>query len=289
MKATLLYNSMRNKWTKEEVKILETNWETKLVSELEELLPGRSRDAILSKMKHTGLRLTEDELCRRMKLGRSLVVKDNFKTDLSLSISDLDNVTLQVLLGSMLGDGCCNKQSENLKHHRFCECHSMAQHDYLEWKSKVFSVFKPRFYVRPKWQRVDLITLTHPIFDLMRAKFYISDESRKSIIPIDVAKKLDLFGFLIWYLDDGHLGHTNHRMEICVKGWQKSELVNLSDTLNQKFGLSTYVYSCKGSQDLKIPAKDKNILVTWRELALKHKIPECMMYKLKNKDQNNFN
>lgn len=275
---------MRKKWTKEEIQLLEFNWETKLVSELEELLPGRSRDAILSKMKNMGLRLNEDELYRRMKLGRSLVVTDNFKTDHSLKIENLDAVTLQVLLGSMLGDGCCNKQSKNLKHHRFCESHCMKQHDYLKWKSKVFSSFKPRFYVRPKWQRVDLITLTHPIFDLLRNKFYMAGESRKSIIPMDLIEKLDLLGLMIWYLDDGYLRKSGHQMGIGVKGWEHGGLIKLSEFLNQKFGLSSYVYSCKHYDEqnriLKFPAKDKKLLDVWKKLALKHPIPECMMYKL---------
>jgi hypothetical protein len=184
----------------------------------------------------------------------------------------------------MLGDGCVSKQSSNLRNYRFVEGHGLKQKEYVFWKANLLSIFKPRVVIN---KSAELICKTHPIFTEFRSGFYLPQESNKSIIPINLIENLDLFGLMIWYLDDGSLGKKSWNLSIGVKGWKQDCIDEFVKMLNEKFSISSYVYECKHyagtNKVVKIPHKDRKILDKWRELAVVAETPPCMMYKFGTK------
>lgn len=143
-------------------------------------------------------------------------------------------------------------------------------------------MFQPRIYY---WKdRTDLITLTHPIFSLLRDKFYQPELKQKSLVPLELLNILDLFGLMIWFLDDGNYRKHSYSLTISAMGWELEGLTNLSKLINSKFDLSTYVYLCKHkngqNKTLKFPSKDRFIIEKWKKLAINTNLPECMCYKL---------
>jgi hypothetical protein len=277
------------KWTEQEISILKANWKSMMNFQLNKIIPNHSTDSIRKKLKSLGIKLNSDDLAWRAKHAQSFVNTANIcKVDQNITIKDLDNVVLQVLLGSMLGDGGCNKQSNNRKNYRFCENHGLKQTGYLQWKSNILSLFQPKFYVRKK--SVNLIALTHPVFTMLHEKFYLHSMGPKSLIPMELLSEIDLLGFMIWYLDDGNLGsskkNSNPNLNIAAKGWNYDGLINLTNFLNDKYGLSIYVYTCKYKDNdinkvVKIPAKDRSFIFSeWQKLAKDLELPQEMWYKL---------
>lgn len=274
----------KNKWTDDEIEILRGNWKNSTASQMALLIPRHSRDAINRKLKRIGIKLSEQDISWRMSYARSFVNRDTLcKSDQSLTLGNLSNPVIQTLMGSMLGDGCSNKQSKNICHYRLIENHSLKQKDYLFWKVNIFSDFVPKFYVRKNC--ASMVTKTHPIFSYLREQFYEPEAIQKSLIPIDLLSRLDLLGLMVWYLDDGH--RKKYSLEIGAMGWELKGLVSLVKTLNEKFDLSMYVYTCRhknGGQNkiVKIPAKDRAIVDKWMALAKVHKLPKNMWYKLQS-------
>lgn len=122
---------MKTKWTTEEVEILKNNWKNLTNSQLAKLIPNHSRDAISRKLGRIGIKLSKEDISWRMKYAHSFVDFNNIcKLDQNLKLEKLNNSTLQILLGSMLGDGSSNKQSKNLRNCRFTEGHGLKQSDY---------------------------------------------------------------------------------------------------------------------------------------------------------------
>jgi len=286
---SLLYNMMKNRWTNSEIEIISNNWKGKTNSELAELIPRHSRDAIARKMKRIGIFLSKEDISWRAKYAHSFIDYDNkCKTDQHLNLDNLDNIVFQVLIGSMLGDGCVNKQSKNLRNYRFCEGHGLKQSDYVYWKANILSIFKPR--ISNCKNHTSLITKTNPIFTFLRNNFYnLPINCQKSKIPIDLVSNIDLFGLMVWYLDDGNLSKKSWNLTIGAMGWDDNDLADLSNLINLKFNLSTYVYKCRHKNGtnkiLKFPFKDRLILNDWKNIAFIHKIPKCMFYKFEKEVQ----
>lgn len=115
-------------------------------------------------------------------------------------------------------------------------------------------------------------------------KFYIS--SQKSVVPVDLLHKIDLFGLMVWFLDDGFYHKSpGYTLSISAMGWELDGLQRLSGMLNSKFNLSTYVYLCKHkngkNKTIKFPFKDRTIVDSWIKLAKRTNLPACMAYKFK--------
>jgi hypothetical protein len=109
-------------------------------------------------------------------------------------IFDLETVEEQVLLGSLLGDGCITKN-------RYRENHSIAQRDYLLWKVHLLKRFCPkvRFYKLNGKRMVGIDTMSLPILQKMMFEFYTPNKQ----VTRNILDKLNALGLAIWYMDDG--------------------------------------------------------------------------------------
>jgi LAGLIDADG DNA endonuclease family len=278
-------------WTEEEIAIVQTHGSEMLSTELVNLIPNHTEDAIADKCHKMRISKTKECRIRLAKYAQSCQPPDLLcKLDQSFTIDDLNNITFQILLGSILGDGCCSKAHGKYK---FCEGHGWKQKDYVIWKQEKLSKFSPIYM---ESSNPVISTPNHKIFAELREKIY-EDKSAKNRIPLDIISRIDYLGLLIWYLDDGHLGRPKSGLKyngsprrtyphITAKGYNTDDLFNACDIINFKLDMNSYLRFHKQRDSFNkiiVFNKDKDWLFTiWCELAKELSIPQCMHYKLNN-------
>lgn len=110
--------------------------------------------------------------------------------------------SLQVLLGSLLGDACIGSDGQ------FHENHSFQQEAYLKLKARVLNGFRPKLrkYLAKlvngrSYESVGMDLLRTFYFHELRQEWY---PNGKKDFPVSALEKLDNFGLAIWYMDDGY-------------------------------------------------------------------------------------
>ncbi len=285
------------KWSPEEDAIIIDLASETYCKELKEILPGRSVESIQNRCKRLKIRKTDEFVSAHGKrfIGQAdRILPRRYKLDQGFTIEDLDNITYQVLIGGMLGDGGV---SLNCNVYTYSETHCVAQKNYLIWKKKLLSKFQPQ-NIHCEYTAPALSTPSHPIFKKIREEMYLEgdefEDGRKAYMPLNYIQRLDELGLFIWYLDDGNNGAEP---TICSAGLTLENLKDAIDIINKKFNLSLYVRSknYKG-KDWYLPVK--NIVINkenreklwpiWINLAKNLDLPECMRYKLIRKGFNPF-
>jgi len=125
---------------------------------------------------------------------------------------DLSYEQEQVLIGSLLGDGCISKQ---LTTYRYLETHCIKQKNYLLWKNSFLN-----YNTRTSTKNDDLgkgrqyihihkgdITNLKRLYDL----FYPNNIKR---INQEILNKLDSLALSIWFMDDGHYNYQSKIIDI---------------------------------------------------------------------------
>lgn len=281
-----------SKWTDDEIQILIRSGHTGTAKQLTTLLPRHSWISIAGKRRKLGISTDPSilaEIVRKRSVGADR--SNQCKIDQSLTLDDLDNDTFQLLLGSLLGDGCVKARAGN-RNFIFVEQHSAAQADYVRWKASRLNVFHPVLRTDSRGG-VEFATPSHPMFTLLRDAFYTNrSDSRKTYLPYDIVSRLDLFGLLIWYLDDGCLasGVDASRGGRCKSPiphitsvlFSEDDLVRTVNTLNDKFGLTLSVVrtSVPGNKRIYFGSSRTFLLNKWRSFAITCDLPTCMHYKL---------
>lgn len=109
---------------------------------------------------------------------------------------------LQVLLGSLLGDGSIDSTGQ------FYECHSVKQEAYLKLKARVLSGFSPKnreYLVKSSngnsYQSIGMSLLKTYYLHELRQEWY---PNGKKDFPVAALSKLNNLGLAIWYMDDGY-------------------------------------------------------------------------------------
>lgn len=187
----------------------------------------------------------------------------------------MDNATSQVLLGSLLGDGCITKNTAACKNYCFKEMHGPEQREYVAWKGKMLSPFSPIICGK---LRPELFTKTKPFFTAIREEMY-GQQSQKNKMPSRAFAELDHLGLLVWYLDDGtwQQGQLNIKCEL----FSTEDVGKIVELLNERLGLDMKVYDYSYTRliSFRKPSANK-VLPIWKELFHTHGIPSSMMYKL---------
>jgi hypothetical protein len=275
-------------WSEKELNILKEFGETRLCHEIAEMLPGRTPDSIKIKKSRIGVLCEKSVGFRRCKPKRTQTGYDNMcKLDLTFTLESLDNNTKQILIGTMIGDGTICGLSANERNNKFILGNEKEQFDYTKWKSDNLQIFLPKERIKPSGG-LQATTKSHTIFTKYRPLFYKDPKTRrKTNIPLDVMDKIDLFGLLIWYLDDGNYTKKSAAMTISVTKYPMNELINITDILNQKYNLKLNPKQCSHlngkhlRKDIKIYAEDRRKLFSlWKPIVIEYGIPKCMWYKL---------
>lgn len=153
---------------------------------------------------------------------------------------------ISVIIGSLLGDGYCNKRL--IEGSRICFRQSNIHKDYLFWLHDFFytrgycSSLKPILYNR-KLKNSDKIyigyefnTYTFRSLDWIHKLFY---KKGKKVINKNIEKYITPLSLAVWIMHDG--GWVKHGVRISTNAFNYSEVEILTQILYIKFGLVTTI------------------------------------------------
>lgn len=153
----------------------------------------------------------------------------------------------QIILGTLLGDGCLIKQRLNAS---LNFAHSLAQENYCKWKqSKLFRFGTYGNYKTEHDSRTNkdyqcyytyfgVATYFTSIYD----KFYKSINGIKTkYINKELLYKVDALGLAVWFMDDGYCYDNTYR--ISTNCFSKEDLDIIQKYFSDKFNIKTSVQS----------------------------------------------
>lgn len=149
-----------------------------------------------------------------------------------------DEIFEQMILGSLLGDGCVyrKKQKANAC---YIENHSIKQKDYLDWKKlllekKLRIIYtKPRSGYKPESPMVGIRSGQTPI---------LNEWSNFKKKPDDRIFNLKPLGLAIWFMDDGSMHSSG--ISLHTESFDLETLNNLVKMLKINFDLEFNIYDC---------------------------------------------
>lgn len=147
---------------------------------------------------------------------------------------NLDEVSIQVIYGSLLGDGslCKNHDSAN---YRFMVTHKTRYLDYLQWKQKMITIPSSMWFDKRRGQ-VRLQTKSCIELTAVYNLFYKAGVKR---IPITIEPTV-LFSPLalaVWYMDDGYYSSRDHHAVFSNTTWSDDEATFIVACLSELYGI----------------------------------------------------
>lgn len=130
----------------------------------------------------------------------------------------------QILIGSLLGDGCLSFAHDSAEAPRFSENHSSKQSSYVHWKAKQLTRFEPAitYHDNPghgkAWCSLRLPTLL-AFTELYHLRY---PEPTYALV-----QELDWLGVAVWYMDDGSWNGGSARFH--TNGFKKHTVLLLRD------------------------------------------------------------
>lgn len=150
-----------------------------------------------------------------------------------------------IVYSSVLGDGHLRKQYKrgDASLHLV---HSVAQEDYLRWKT---DILKPFFGSEMK-RRSSMFTydshvhpeLTDIYYNLFKKKV---DEGYKLNLRLKWLNRLTALGLMVWYFDDGHLHPRDREIVIGVHSLGEANIAKLRQYLKSAWDIDTRVEMSK--------------------------------------------
>lgn len=181
----------------------------------------------------------------------------------------------QVLVGTLLGDGCLAKKGSECRLH---VKHSLKQLPLVEWKREMFkeitsmdiNVFEQDVNGKT-YEFCQFATRTHPFLSEYRDIFY--EDGRKRI-PRNILELLvSPIALATWFMDDGTWSCQG--LVLQTNCFIPEEVELLQGVLLENFGIETTSKNEKGSRVIYVL---KNQVPRFKALVERHMLPS-MMYK----------
>lgn len=231
--------------------------------------------------------LTETQIaqkfgCNQVYVGRlrqAMGIPSKSKGDrLELTLPPLTEEQIQVLIGSLLGDGSLGATSAQSA--RFTESHSLKQQDYLRWKADIFGSYLAAVIPVKKQDKktgrvfhgVSMTTKACPQLRSYYDLFYPAPLCKR-VFPADLTERMTPLVFAVWYMDDGSVSSTGAPR--IAFGLDDLSLVRACLAL-QNFGLNPVVYGAGGEQSIEFPGQTdlvKSLLGTQMPPNMAYKMP----------------
>ena len=169
---------------------------------------------------------------------KCIKVRHNYKyisKNKNLTLSDLNTVELEILIGSLLGDGSISKDG------RFFCTHSSAQEEYCKWKSEQLKLYNTKF--NSNISRFDKRTNktyfsctfytrgNNEFFKNLRKNIY--QESKQ--ITDELLKLYTARSLAIHYMDDGYKRSSSYC--ICTESFDKKSLEKYIEYCKNNFNI----------------------------------------------------
>lgn len=251
--------------------------------------------------------MTYAELSVKYNTNPDIIAK--WKNELNLSkkgttinqiISDRQ---LEIINGSLLGDGTLTKVINNNRNSKFMEGHGLSQKEYLQWKlnelAPISSFLKDVQSYAPvnvngKFIDADknriittcvMSTYVNKFLTQLEKKWYLRDSEnnytynslgrRIKIVPSDL--KLSPLSMAVWYMDDGTLCVTNRQAWLYTMGFTHNECWFLIELMKKTFNIN-YLNVVKIKNMYSILIKSRSF-VDFIQI-IKPNITDCMKYKV---------
>jgi len=190
----------------------------------------------------------------------------------------------QLILGSLLGDGCISKHHDGENGYRFIEQHSIKQLEYLMMKKNILNNF-----ISSKTRRIDnsknksygngiaysICTVLHKEFEKFYKMFYINE---KKIVPYFDLKP---FSLAIWYFDDGSLDvlkNNKYIITLHTEGFDEKSIENARKILFDNFNIKSFLVFVKNKYYvIRLNSTETNKMIN----IIKKYYISCMNHKLK--------
>lgn len=152
--------------------------------------------------------------------------------ELRLSLS-LNALQKQVLVGTLLGDGCLVANSWK-KNYRFKAQQCDKQKSYLFWK---YDIFKEFTLSPPQYQKLTkswgFRTMSHPELTAYRKIFYPQGQK---IVPKEIEILLTHpLSLAIWYMDDGALSTRKDAFILNTQSFSYDDNIKLQECIKKNF------------------------------------------------------
>lgn len=193
----------------------------------------------------------------------------------------LTQVHRNVILGSILGDGCIERNGTYV---RLKIGHGLKQQDYVQWKSKLLEPFcahQPRFVKGAihrktgiRYSRVEVSTFSLPVFEEYWQKFYVQGKKQ---IPEDIDKLLtEPLAIAVWFMDDGYKRNDCNALRINTDSFSYEDQQILQKCLLKNFHVSTKIHRKGKFWNIYIPSTQAS---KFCELVKPYIVPS-MKYKI---------
>ena len=213
---------------------------------------------------------------------------------------DLTERQMEILTGSMLGDGNVSKFGRANRNSCFRKKQCLKYKEYVEWHVKELSPFSKKLDElystdRPVADDRGMIverqkvprylaaysarTCSHPVFTEMRKKWY---PKNKKIVPKDI--QLSPLSVAIWFCDDGCNAWKNREARIFTQSFAIGEAEFLRRLFIKQFDIKSVVRiivskkTGKKQPYLKFSSKSYDMLIS---LIKPYVIWDCMKHKVK--------
>lgn len=155
----------------------------------------------------------------------------------------LSKLQKEVLVGTLLGDGCLETQN-NGRTYRLKVEHSLQQKDYVDWKYKVF---KNWVLTEPKIREYSAYGLDRNNYRFSTVsngslRFYAQQfyQNGKKIVPKLISKLLTPLVLAVWFMDDGSTkSHQHKALVIHSQSFSKFDLLRVIKVLEDKFQIKS--------------------------------------------------
>lgn len=183
-------------------------------------------------------------ISRILKANNREPISSSRKYDV-LRQTPINSIQKQIIVGTLLGDGCLYKYSKN-GNYKLSFSHCKAQAQYFHWKIAMLDPFinnyRENIDKRGNSIMLQTATICHQELNKFADMFY--DESRIKHVPKNLDIYLTPLTLAVWYQDDGNL-KSGVNARIATMSFTESENYDLRDYLKSCFDINSKVMSYK--------------------------------------------
>lgn len=147
----------------------------------------------------------------------------------------------QILLGSLLGDGCIMDRSS--RNPIYTETHSIHQLEYISWKQTKLYPFITRVSIGHKNTQAQIRSVALPQLKFYRGVFY---PDGNKLVPVEALDWLDDIAVAVWYMDDGSMHRESGLIRLATCAFNLRTVGMLQGWLAAKYKILSYVRVDKG-------------------------------------------
>lgn len=202
-------------------------------------------------------------------------IKTNPKQRKYQELNDLKltNEQTNIIIGSLLGDGCLIKKERCITPF-FKVSHCEKQKEYLEWKHSALKPISTNIFKNVDKRGNSVMYGFNTLSNINLLSIYELFYSEQKIIKKELVNHINDLVLAVWYFDDGNLSKSNCRLS--TESFSYEENVILKEILVEKFDIEPKVCSYKSYYYLHFNKNNSEKLIN----IVKEYCPKCLEYKV---------